>query len=43
MARKELTRFEDWKAEKIEKPDFVAATEALEPGYHRLGCAFYAV
>ncbi len=33
MARKELTRFEDWEAEKLKNPDFVAATEALEPGY----------
>lgn len=33
MARKELTRFEDWEAEKIKNPDFVAAAEALEPGY----------
>jgi len=43
MARKELTRFEDWEAEKLKNPDLVAAAEALEPGYHRLGCAFYAV
>lgn len=33
MARKELTRFEDWEAEKLKNPDFVAAAEALEPGY----------
>ncbi len=32
MARKELTRFEDWEAEKLKNPDFVAAAEALEPG-----------
>ena len=33
MARKELTRFEDWEVEKLKNPDFVAAAEALEPGY----------
>ena len=33
MVRKELTRFEDWEAEKLKNPDFVAAAEALEPGY----------
>jgi DNA-binding XRE family transcriptional regulator len=33
MARKELTRFEDWEAEKLKNPYFVAAVEALEPGY----------
>lgn len=33
MTRKVLTRFEDWETEKIKNPDFVAATEALEPGY----------
>lgn len=33
MVRKELTRFEDWEAEKLKTPDFVAAAEALEPGY----------
>lgn len=33
MARKDMTRFEDWEAEKLKNPDFVAAAEALEPGY----------
>ena len=33
MVRKELTRFEDWEAEKLKNPDFVTAAEALEPGY----------
>jgi DNA-binding XRE family transcriptional regulator len=33
MARKGLTRFEDWEAEKLKNPDFVAPVEALEPGY----------
>ena len=33
MARKGLPRFEDWEAEKLKNPDFVAAAEALEPGY----------
>ena len=33
MPRKNLPRFEDWQAEKLTDPDFVAAAEALEPGY----------
>jgi DNA-binding XRE family transcriptional regulator len=33
MVRKKLTRFEDWEAEKLKNPNFVAAAEALEPGY----------
>lgn len=28
-----MTRFEDWEAEKIKDPDFLAAAEELEPGY----------
>ena len=33
MARKNMTRFEDWEAKKIIDPDFLAAAEKLEPGY----------
>jgi transcriptional regulator with XRE-family HTH domain len=33
MARKDLTRFEDWEAEKITDAEFIAAAEELEPGY----------
>lgn len=33
MARKDMPRFEDWEAEKIKDPEFVAAAEELEPGY----------
>lgn len=33
MARKNLPKFEDWEAEKIKNPDFIAAAEELEPGY----------
>lgn len=28
-----LPKFEDWEAEKIKAPDFLAAAEELEPGY----------
>ena len=28
-----LPKFEDWEAEKIKDPDFLAAAEELEPGY----------
>ena len=28
-----LPKFEDWEAEKIKAPDFLAAAEKLEPGY----------
>ena len=28
-----LPKFEDWGAEKIKDPDFLAAAEKLEPGY----------
>jgi DNA-binding XRE family transcriptional regulator len=33
MARKVLTRLEDWEAEKLKNTDLVAAAEVLEPGY----------
>jgi transcriptional regulator with XRE-family HTH domain len=33
MARKPLPRFEDWEAEKLQDPAFIAAAESLEPGY----------
>ena len=33
MTRKDMSRFEDWEAEKIKDPDFLAAAEELEPGY----------
>jgi len=33
MARKNMPKFEDWDAEKIKDPDFLAAAEELEPGY----------
>lgn len=33
MARKNMPKFEDWEAEKIKNPDFLAAAEELEPGY----------
>lgn len=33
MARKDLTRFEDWEAKKITDAEFIAAAEELEPGY----------
>jgi len=28
-----MPKFEDWEAEKIKDPDFLAAAEELEPGY----------
>jgi DNA-binding XRE family transcriptional regulator len=33
MAQRTLPRFDDWEAEKIQDPDFLAAAEELEPGY----------
>lgn len=33
MARRNMPRFEDWEAAKIKDPDFLAAAQALEPGY----------
>ena len=33
MARKNMPKFEDWEAEKIKDPDFLAAAGELEPGY----------
>jgi transcriptional regulator with XRE-family HTH domain len=33
MARKNLPKFEDWEAEKLNDPEFVATAEELEPGY----------
>ena len=33
MARKNMPKFEDWEAQKIKDPDFLAVAEELEPGY----------
>ncbi len=33
MEGSKLPKFEDWEAEKIKDPDFLAAAEELEPGY----------
>lgn len=33
MKGSKLPKFEDWEAEKIKDPDFLAAAEKLEPGY----------
>ena len=33
MTQKNMPEFEDWEAEKIKDPDFLAAAEELEPGY----------
>jgi DNA-binding XRE family transcriptional regulator len=33
MTRKDMPRFEDWEAEKIKDPEFIAISEKLEPGY----------
>jgi len=33
MDRKIMPKFEEWEAEKIKDPDFLAAAEELEPGY----------
>jgi len=33
MARKNMTRFEDWEAEKTKDAEFIAAAKELEPGY----------
>lgn len=33
MTRKNLPRFEDWEAGKIQDPQFAAAAAELEPGY----------
>jgi DNA-binding XRE family transcriptional regulator len=33
MDRKIMPKFEDWEAEKIKDPDFLAAAYKLEPGY----------
>ena len=33
MAQKNMPKYEDWEAEKIKNPDFLAAAEELEPGY----------
>jgi transcriptional regulator with XRE-family HTH domain len=33
MARRKLPRFEEWEAEKLQDPAFIAAAESLEPGY----------
>jgi DNA-binding XRE family transcriptional regulator len=34
MEGSKLPKFEYWEAEKIKAPDFLAAAEELEPGYH---------
>lgn len=33
MARRKLTSFEDWEAEKLKDVEFLKAAEELEPGY----------
>ena len=33
MEGSKLPKFEDWEAEKIKDPDFLAAAKELEPGY----------
>jgi DNA-binding XRE family transcriptional regulator len=33
MEGSKLPKFEDWEAERIKNPDFLAATKELEPGY----------
>lgn len=33
MTRKNMLKFEDWEAEKLQNPGFAAAAEELEPGY----------
>ena len=33
MDQKIMPKFEDWEAEKIKDPDFLAAAKELEPGY----------
>ena len=33
MARKNMPKFEDWEANKIKDPDFLAVAKELEPGY----------
>jgi len=33
MEGSKLSIFEDWEAEKIKAPDFLAAADKLEPGY----------
>ena len=33
MTRKDMSRFEDWEAEKIKDAEFIPAAEELEPGY----------
>lgn len=33
MVKRVLPSFEDWESKKITDPDFLAAAEALEPGY----------
>lgn len=33
MVRENMPKFKDWEAEKINIPEFLAAAEALEPGY----------
>jgi predicted transcriptional regulator len=33
MTRKNMPQFEDWEAEKLQNPEFIAAVEELEPGY----------
>jgi DNA-binding XRE family transcriptional regulator len=33
MKNKDLPKFEDWENDKLVDPEFLAATEKLEPGY----------
>lgn len=33
MTKRHLPSFEEWESTKLKDPDFVAATEKLEPGY----------
>jgi len=33
MTRRNMPNFEDWEAQKINDPEFQAASEELEPGY----------
>lgn len=33
MTKRNLTRFEDWEAEKLKDVEFIAAAGELEPGY----------
>ncbi len=39
MTRKNMPKFEDWEAEKIKDPDFLAAAEELAPATRLPGSA----